>query len=68
MTFWGMTMRAMASVLATEEQLDAVANYISQMKPSHRTKSTLSGDATLGKSLYAVCTACHGATVKAEGL
>ena len=56
-------MRAMASVLATDEQLDAVAKYISQMKPSHH-ESTLAGDATQGKSLYMVCTACHGADGK----
>ncbi|MEE2923341.1 MAG: c-type cytochrome [bacterium] len=60
---WGMTMRAMASILATDEQLDAVAKYISQMKPSHH-ESTLAGDATQGKSLYMVCTACHGADGK----
>ena len=60
---WGMTMRAMASILATEEQLDAVAKYISQMKTSHH-ESTLPGDASQGKSLYAVCAACHGADGK----
>ena len=60
---WGMTMKAMASVLATEEQLDAVVKYISSMKPAHH-ESTLAGKAAEGKSVYAVCAACHGADGK----
>lgn len=56
---WGMTMKAMAGILSTEEQIDAVAKYINAMKPVHHA-STISGDPVQGKSLYSLCMACHG--------
>lgn len=61
---YGAQMRAMAMTLPDENAMANVAAYI-QTLPSPTPKSTLGGDATNGKDLYLICSACHGQS--AEG-
>jgi len=55
----GMRMRPMALTLFKEEDVDAVAAYVASL-PNVKIESTLDGDATKGKTGYAVCAGCHG--------
>jgi cytochrome c oxidase subunit 2 len=50
--------------LKTEGSLDGAVKFIGTLE-SRRPASTISGDVTHGKTLYAGCVACHGA--KGEG-
>ena len=63
----GMQMAAMAKgpQLKSEEALANLAAYISTF-PDEPPLTTVQGDIENGKTLYAVCAACHGQ--KAEGL
>ncbi|MCB1053502.1 MAG: c-type cytochrome, partial [Acidobacteria bacterium] len=61
---YGMQMRPMAMTLPDEKAMLDVIAYIKTLKPGS-VEHTESGDAAKGKSLYATCTACHGA--KGEG-
>ena len=61
---YGMQMRPMAMTLQSDEQIDAVAEYIASL-PVAKPAATLSGDAAKGKTGYMLCQACHGAD--AEG-
>lgn len=57
--FYGMRMRPMARTLRNDKQVEAVAEYVAQMKaPVH--EASFTGDATKGEGLYATCIACHG--------
>ncbi|MCA9545576.1 MAG: cytochrome c [Myxococcales bacterium] len=62
---YGMQMRPMAMILATDQDIADVAAHVSGLKAA-KSAGTLGGDAAKGKALYAVCTACHGP--KAEGM
>ncbi len=61
---YGAQMQAMAMTLADETAMMNVAAYIKTF-PDPTTQSTLGGDATKGKDLYLICSACHGPS--AEG-
>ena len=55
----GMRMRPMALSLLDDENVAAVAAYVSSL-PHTQPKATLGGDAARGQALYAPCAACHG--------
>jgi len=56
----GMRMYPMAQWLPTDEDVTAVAAYVANL-PDNRPAPTLTGgDPNNGKTLYQVCTACHG--------
>ena len=55
----GMRMRPMAMSLLSDENVAAVAAYVSSLPRTHP-QPTLGGDAARGKDLYAPCAACHG--------
>jgi cytochrome c oxidase subunit 2 len=61
---YGMQMRPMAMTLQSDEQIDAVAEYIASLPAAHPV-ATLDGDAAKGAGAYMLCQACHGAN--AEG-
>jgi cytochrome c oxidase subunit 2 len=56
----GHRMRPMSLTLRTETDVQAVAAYVSSMKPVPPPPSLQGGDPEKGKQLYAVCNACHG--------
>jgi cytochrome c oxidase subunit 2 len=56
----GMQMRPMAMTVATAEQEDNLIEYILTL-PVTPAAPTLAGDATAGKTAFAVCATCHGA-------
>jgi cytochrome c oxidase subunit 2 len=60
---YGMQMRPMAMTLQSDEQIDAVAEYIASL-PVKAPVATLSGDAAKGKAGYMLCQACHGPDAK----
>jgi cytochrome c oxidase subunit 2 len=53
-------MRPMATALRTDADVADVAAYVSAMPPTSAA-ATLPGDATRGQTLFAPCSACHGA-------
>lgn len=55
----GLRMRPMSRTLAVEEDIGAVAKYISSLAAS-RPEATLQGDAAKGAVAYGTCAACHG--------
>jgi len=61
---FGLQMRPMAMVLATEQAVEDVVAYI-QTLPPVRAPSTLNGDPHQGQALYRLCATCHGQ--RAEG-
>ncbi|CAM2009524.1 c-type cytochrome [Acanthopleuribacter pedis] len=62
---FGMQMRPMAMTLTNDQAIQDVIAYIKTLKPKKLEPTLTGGDATRGKSLYAVCVTCHGAN--AEG-
>jgi cytochrome c553 len=57
----GMQMRPMAMSLETDDEIKTIAAYVAGL-PAHTSIPLLSGgDVVRGKTLYAVCTACHQA-------
>lgn len=56
----GLRMRPMALAMETEEEVKAVADYVSKLR-SVVPKVTVKGDAKRGAALFATCTACHQA-------
>jgi cytochrome c oxidase subunit 2 len=64
---YGMQMRPMAMTLQTDEQIDAVAEYIASLPPV-KPESTLGGDVAKGKAGYMLCQACHGADAEGNKL
>jgi cytochrome c oxidase subunit 2 len=62
---YGMQMRPMAMALQSDEQTNAVIEYIANMSPV-KPADTLGGDADKGQAGYALCQTCHGAN--AEGI
>jgi len=61
---YGAQMRPMAMTLVDEAAIDNVIAYIATLT-APAPPATVSGDAAVGKQLYATCAACHGA--KGEG-
>jgi cytochrome c553 len=61
----GMRMRPMSLTLRSEDDVNAVAAYVASLPPASPEPTVEGGDAQRGKTLYAVCAACHGA--KGEG-
>lgn len=55
----GLLMRPMARTLHSEEDIKAVAEYVSKMAYK-KAKVTVEGDKDKGKAAFAVCSACHG--------
>jgi cytochrome c553 len=55
----GMQMRPMAISFHNDQDIQAVAGYVTALSRPNGT-STAGGDATKGAALYAPCTACHG--------
>lgn len=56
---YGKQMRTMSRTLSTDKKVADVAAYIASMervKPA----STIEGDVAAGKSLYVLCSTCHG--------
>lgn len=60
---YGKTMAPMAMMLADDTAMANVAAYIASLPVSHP-EATVQGDAAVGKTLYASCSACHGADGK----
>jgi cytochrome c553 len=59
----GLRMRAMSRQMMNQEEVEAVAKYVSKMTP-HALAPTIVGDAKLGEASYATCSACHNADGK----
>jgi cytochrome c553 len=55
----GMQMRPMAISFHNDQDLQAVAGYVTAL-PRPNVTFTTGGDAAKGSALYAPCTACHG--------
>lgn len=60
---FGKTMAPMAMMLADDAAMANVAAYIASLPVAHPA-ATVQGDAAAGKTLYATCSACHGADGK----
>ena len=56
----GMRMRPMARTLASEKEMQAVADYVAGLKRV-KTKNTITGDKAKGQARFAACITCHGA-------
>jgi len=56
----GMRMRPMARWLKTDDDVKAVAAYVSSLPPVRPAPTLVGGDAAKGQAFYAPCTACHG--------
>jgi cytochrome c oxidase subunit 2 len=57
----GMRMRPMSRTLASDEDVKAVAAYVSELAPARPTPLLASGDPEQGKTHYNTCATCHGA-------
>ncbi|MEM9383690.1 MAG: c-type cytochrome [Pseudomonadota bacterium] len=57
---FGRQMYSMSLTLVEDGGVEDVVAYINTL-PASKPETTLSGDATKGETLYAVCSACHGA-------
>ena len=55
----GLRMRPMSRQMKSQEEVDTVATYVSQL-PAQKPAPTVKGDPAKGKAAYAVCLACHG--------
>ena len=60
----GLRMRAMSRQMLSDEEIDAVAQHVSQLSPAKgappASPSVQSAEAAAGKSAYAPCAECHG--------
>ena len=56
----GMRMRPMALTLPTDDDVKAVAQYVSQMPVVQHGPSGILGSVERGRGLFVTCTACHG--------
>lgn len=57
---YGLQMRPMAAMLATDAMIDNVIAYIGSL-PDTAPESTIEGNAAHGAELYTLCANCHGA-------
>jgi cytochrome c oxidase subunit 2 len=57
----GMQMRPMAMSLETDDEIKTIAAFVAGLAPHRPTPLLSGGDVVRGKTLYAVCTACHQA-------
>lgn len=55
----GLRMRPMSRQMATEAEVDTVASYVAGLPVKKAAPTMTEGDATAGKTAYAVCLACH---------
>ena len=62
----GMRMRGMARWLKTDDDVKAVAAYVSSLPKTRPESLVKGGDPVRGAALYATCAGCHGAN--AEGV
>ncbi|MBI5852256.1 MAG: c-type cytochrome [Planctomycetes bacterium] len=60
----GAGMRSMAATLADEPAIAIAARFIADLPASPASPTLQDGDPARGASLYAVCTACHGADAR----
>jgi cytochrome c553 len=60
----GLRMRPMSRQFKADEDIAALAAYVESMPPVEVAKTIEGGDPERGKTLYAPCTACHGADGK----
>lgn len=58
----GLRMRPMARTLAGDEDIAAVSAFVESLTPSIAESTFEDGDPENGKTLYATCSACHGAS------
>jgi cytochrome c553 len=56
----GLRMRPMSRTLKSQDEVEAVANFIETLTPT-RPERTMKGDAIAGAQLYKACVQCHGA-------
>ena len=56
----GMRMHPMSRWLKKDEDITAVASYVSSMPEARPTPTLAGGDADAGKNYYQACAACHG--------
>jgi cytochrome c553 len=57
----GLRMAPMSRTLRSDEDVAAVATYISDLPAGHSEPLLEGGDAAKGKDFYTTCAACHGA-------
>lgn len=57
-------MAQMTQALASEQRIEALANYIAGLSPDTARLDSGPGDAAAGEALYAPCAACHGADAR----
>ena len=55
-----MRMHPMSRWLKKDEDITAVASYVSSMPEARPTPTLAGGDADAGKNYYQACAACHG--------
>lgn len=56
----GLRMRPMSRQMANDQEIEAVATYVSQL-PSKKVASSLTGgDPVAGQAAFGACAACHG--------
>jgi cytochrome c oxidase subunit 2 len=55
----GMQMRPMALSLETEDEIKTIAAYVAGLPPAKPVPVLTGGDPNRGKTLFAVCVACH---------
>lgn len=56
----GLRMRPMLRVIKNEDDIKAVARYVSELRPAHPLATLKVGNAARGKQLWAACSGCHG--------
>ena len=57
----GLRMYPMSQALKNDDDVEAVATYVSNMPVTSPDQVIVGGDATNGAALYALCQQCHGA-------
>jgi cytochrome c oxidase subunit 2 len=57
----GLRMRPMSRTHASDEDVKAVAAYVSELAPARPEPVLASGDLEKGKTLFITCATCHGA-------
>lgn len=55
----GIKMASMARTLRSDEYIELVAQYVSEL-PKQKLKHSIKGDPKNGRRIYGLCSACHG--------